>query len=639
MAAEHNSVDERRSPWRDPWVWAVFVAAVALRFTYLVDLAHTPFFDKPQMDALYHDQWAKRIAAGDWQGTQVFFRAPLYPYFLGIVYALVGADYFLVRVIQFLIGGTTALLTTVLPYRGLGRRAAITAGFLVAFHGPLIYFEGELLLVVLEAPLNLLAVWTLDRAITRGGARAWVVAGAMLAVAALVRPTLLVVPPVVAAYLLWRRTSKTRVALVSYAAAILLVLSPVLVRNYVMGKDIVPVASQGGLNYYLGNNSAADGMSAIAPNFRKTWSGGVDDARRQAELARGRPLKPSEVSRYWFGRALTWARDHPGDFVVHQLRKLGYFWDSFEIPNNQDFYFFSELARIFRLPLLTSFFVLGPLALAGLALALSRGRLGFAWVSVPLLLMAVIVGFFVCARFRAPLVPLFAVWAGTGLWLAVDAVRAAQWKPVVLFVVVLGISFWAVNGDTRGLRARQSTTESHLRLGIFYAAQGDRAKALEHYEESLAADSTFADGWNNLGVLHAQEQRMDDARHAFSTALRHRPGHPKALSNLAALAFQQGHGGEADSLARETLRVAGREPSALYNAAVVLGNLGDADTALLAFRSVLRLEPWNSAARVGEARALLVMGRKAEAVEALEAHPVQQRSAELKAFLREVQGS
>ena len=131
---------------------------------------------------------------------------------------------------------------------------------------------------------------------------------------------------------------------------------------------------------------------------------------------------------------------------------------------------------------------------------------------------------------------------------------------------------------------------------------------------------------------------MDDARHAFSTALGYRPRHPKALSNLASLAFQQGHRSEADSLARKTLRVAGREPNALYNAAVVLGNLGDADTALLAFRGVLRLEPGNAAARVGEARALLVMGRNGEALEALQSHPVRQRSPELDALLREVQG-
>ena len=623
--------------WRSGWVWLIFALALALRLAYLMDLRHTPFFSAPQMDALYHDQWARRLAEGDWIGNGVFFRAPLYPYFLGVFYALFGPDYVLVRVVQFVIGAATAAMTAWMVDRRFGRVAGVVAGLLVATHGPLVYYEGELLLVVLEAPLFLLTLWSLDRAAGSASARKWASAGICLGVAALVRPTILAVLPCVAVYAIVRRARIPLAAPLAYGGAAILVLSPVLLRNAVVGHDLVPVASQGGLNYYLGNNPAADGMAAVAPEFRRTWTGGIEDADRLAELASGRPLRPSEVSSYWLRRALAWAREHPGDFLRLQMKKLALFWDGFEIPNNDDYYYFSQLTRIFRTPLLLDFGVLGPLALTGAVLGIARRKLPFAWLVVPVVLWVVIAAFFVCGRFRASTAPMLAAWAGIGVAELVLFAKMRAGKSFALGVALLVLTAVAVNLDLAKLRARHSTAESHLRLGIFYASRGNDREALEHYEAAIREEPRFADGWNNLGVLHAQKQQFSEARAAFERALAAEPDHPKALGNLAALAFQEGRRAQADSLARRALRSGGDEPETLYNAAVVLGNLGDAAAALEGFHRLVIRQPWNAAARVGEARALLALGRRDAARESLRAHPPERRSGELEALLEELE--
>lgn len=636
MTAQHSSTNQAGGGWRDPWVWVVFALALGLRLSYLADFRHTPFFAAPQMDALYHDQWARRLAAGDWVGTGVFFRAPLYPYFLGTLYALLGPAYGAVHVVQLVLGAGTALLTTLIAYRRFGRIAGIVAGLLTAFHGPLIFFEGELLLVVLEAPLNLATAWALDRALSGGTARGWIRAGAFLGLCALTRPTILALVPVVAIHLAWRRGRQAWRPLAIYVGTLLAVLAPVLVRNAVVGGDFVPVASQGGLNYYLGNHRGADGMSAVAPEFRRTWTGGLEDANRLAELAAGRPLKPSEVSDYWFGRALAWAQEAPGAFLRLQLKKAALLWDAFEIPNNEDYYFFSRLTRVFRANVLSHFGILGPLALAGLAFGILRRRAPFAWVAVPGVLGAVIAAFFVCGRFRASLVPLFAVWAGLGVSRALACVRARSLGEVLLYVLVLAAGVMGMNADPWSLRRSYSPAESHLRLGIHCAAAGDETHALEHYRAAVGAEPGFADGWNNLGVLQAQMGRPVEAREAFERALAARHDHAKALGNLAALAFGEGRRGEADSLAHRALRAPGWEPEAIYNAAVVLGNLGRAEDALAGFRALRKREPGNAAARVGEARALLLLGRRDEAREILRGHPPESRSRDLESLLKEI---
>jgi len=624
-----------RGPWRDPWVWAILALALAVRFAYLVDLRHTPFFAAPQMDALYHDQWARRLAAGDWWGREVFFRAPLYPYFLGVLYAL-GSGPVAVRVVQFLIGGGTVLLATIIGYRRFGRTAGLVTGAVLAVYGPLVYFEGELLLVVLEAPLNLLALWSVDRALQRGGDRTWLGAGAWAGLAALVRPTVLVVAPVLGVYLLARRRLAGFRATGLYAAGILLVLLPVLVRNYAVGHDVVPVASQGGLNYYLGNHAGADGMAALAAGFRDTWTGGIEDARIQAERAAGHALKPSEISAYWYARARDWMREDPGGFARLQARKLGYFGDGFEIPNNQDYYFFSRLTRIFRTGALLDFRVLGPLALAGLVLGIFRRRLPFAWVGFPLVLSVVIVAFFVCGRFRAPLVPMFALWAGYGISESVALVRARHWLPVGVFAAALVAGGLLVDTDRDGLRARYSPAESHLRLGIHYASHGDPARAETEYRAALEVNPGFADGWNNLGTLYAQQGDLARAREGFERALALQPQHVKALSNLSGLALQQGRAEEAAATARRILATSTEDPTALYNAGVVLGNLGDYASAETAFRRLTAAQPGRVDAALGLARALWAQGRVADAKAVLVAISEDRRTPDIRALLEQL---
>jgi tetratricopeptide (TPR) repeat protein len=262
--------------------------------------------------------------------------------------------------------------------------------------------------------------------------------------------------------------------------------------------------------------------------------------------------------------------------------------------------------------------------------------LPFAWAAVPLTLVAVVVAFFVCDRFRVVMVPLFAVWAAAGVVWLVDSLRERRYAVVAIYGVLLCASAWAVNADLAGHRRNHSRAESNLRMGIFYAARGDKARAFAYYKMAVGSDPGFADGWNNLGVAQAQGGDLASARDSFEAALKAQPRHPKALGNLASLALQEGQHAEADSLARRTLRVAGRDPEALYNAAVVLGNLGDVGVAGEAFHQLVLIQPWNAAARLGEARALSALGRRSEAIEVLEAIPSDKRPEDVRAFLQEI---
>ena len=119
-----------------PGPWMVFAVALAVRLLHVWQMQGTPFFATLMGDSRGYDRWAAEIAGGDWLGREVFYQAPLYPYFLGALYSLFGRDLLLVRVdpggdrrgrLRRACGRRTPLADT-----GRGRRRRADAGALSA---------------------------------------------------------------------------------------------------------------------------------------------------------------------------------------------------------------------------------------------------------------------------------------------------------------------------------------------------------------------------------------------------------------------------------------------------------------------------------------------------------------------------
>ncbi len=91
---------------------AIFLLAFAVRLLHVWQIRAAPFFSVLMGDSRGYDEWARRIAGGDWFGHEVFYQAPLYPYLLGVIYTITGRSLLVVRIVQALIGSTSCLLLT-----------------------------------------------------------------------------------------------------------------------------------------------------------------------------------------------------------------------------------------------------------------------------------------------------------------------------------------------------------------------------------------------------------------------------------------------------------------------------------------------------------------------------------------------
>ena len=140
-----------------------------------------------QHDSLGYILPAWELANGEGFGVG-FRRTPVYPFFLAGVLSLFGPSLSGVLIVQHLLGVGTAVLTWWLGRLTFGRLAGLLGGLLVAVNGALIVGEHYLMSEGLFVPLLALALLALLRAARQPGLGRCLLAGALLALAALCRP-------------------------------------------------------------------------------------------------------------------------------------------------------------------------------------------------------------------------------------------------------------------------------------------------------------------------------------------------------------------------------------------------------------------------------------------------------------------
>lgn len=518
----------------------IFVVALGLRGVYLYQVRSCPFFGHEIMDPAFHREWGVAIAAGETFTEGPYFRGPLYPWFLGLIYWLFGESDLAPRIVQIVIGAASCGLVYLIGVQAFRRRTGLLAGLAAATYWVFLYFEAELLIAWLAVFLDLLLVWLLLRAQERQSPWPWLVAGGVLGLSALARPSVLLFAP---AILIWlgvlHRSSWRRVLGCAgcFVLGCVLLVVPVTVRNYVAGGDRVLISSSAGVNFFIGNNPGSDGMTAIVPGTPAEWWAGYYAQIERAEQAAGRRLKASEVSRYYWREAFKFMRAQPGQATALLVNKLRLFWSRWEISNNQDIRFvtdnFTPVVRF--LPL--TFWVVGPLGLLGLLLSLGRARRLFPLWGFVLVYMVGVVAFFVTARYRLPVVPVLMVLGSHALFWCIDALRAARWRSVAWAMLVLVPAAVLVSHVPEGVEVGEAQTCGSA--GIVLAEQGRTAEAEEYLQESLRRYTGQPKVWFTLGLIRMQQGDLVEAEACLSRTVALAPDHAEARKHLGFVLARQ----------------------------------------------------------------------------------------------------
>ena len=575
---------------------AVFVVALIARALHLAQLQGTPFFSVLIGDARGYDEWARRLAAGDWIGGEVFYQAPLYPYFMGAIYAVAGPDPFVVRVIQALFGSLAAAALSYAGWRLFSRRVGLLAGVVLALYPAAIFFDA----LIQKSSLDLFFTCTalaLIAAIVSGVSRPralWFLLGVTVAALSLTRENAILLAALLVVWALLRRSATAAILLVAGMAT---VFAPVVARNAAVSGGFYLTTSQFGSNFFIGNNPLSDGtyMSLRAgrgaPEFER------QDALDLAQQATGRVLTPGEVSDYWFTRSLDYIESQPGSWLKLMTRKAALLVNTSEMLDTESQASHAERSSILAMTsVIGRFGILIPLALFGMVVVWPRWRDLWILYALAAIYAASVIVFFVMARYRHPLLPFLILFASAGVVEGAQFFRTAPRVRVIAAVAISVVAAIIANRPMLSETLMRAISEHNLATALQESGRLD--EAIAHYRQALTIRSDYAPALNNLGTVFMAKGDTAGAVAAFRESARLQPNSTQARDLLAAAQYDlgtsylsDGNYQRAESALRETLRLRPDDARAHNNLGIALASTGRLSEAIDHWRRALAIDP------------------------------------------------
>jgi Flp pilus assembly protein TadD/4-amino-4-deoxy-L-arabinose transferase-like glycosyltransferase len=652
-AATSPAQSEVRRPYA---LLAILGAALVVKFVALAQLHHHPLLQPHgAMDSAYYVELARQVRAGDLlAGREAFFVSPLYVYFLAATFLIPGSSLLVPKIVQVFLGTAAVALVYLTARRWFGGRAAWIAGVLAVATGLFTFYEVILLQAAIDPFLTALSLWLVSCAFSEKRWTLFAWTGLALGLLVLNRPNAVAYAAVlVPAAALADRSRRGAVHAAALALGITLAMAPVAARNYAVAGEFIPVASHGGLNFYIGNNPAADGTYTRVPGITPNIEGQALDARRVAEQATGRRLTEREVSAHFYREAFAWIGNQPAKAARLFARKLAYLLNATPLTLNYSFtYYRDDEATVLRM-LLVGPWILIPLGLVGLLVARRSGAAPAYWayvIFVPVYGLSV-AAFFVSSRYRLPmLVPLVIgtaalldeLWerfaerryhalaapllaalvllTASNLDLGLDDARSEERTTMAVHLVGEGRIEEAERLAAMAVVEHPAPGIMHYRLGRAHQLQGRQHDAIRHFQEALSRDADQPEIRLGLGQALLDAGRAGDAvdhlRAAYVAGVRP----DLAAFDLARALAATGRRAEAAAVLADARPGHETDASSWLALGELALGLGDHGLAERFLREAVRLAPEESSARERLGVALTLQGRSSEALgELLEA--------------------
>ena len=522
----------------------LFLFAWSIRTLHTWCIQMAPFFTYKIGDADRYDLWARDIAGGNWLGTEVFYQAPLYPYFLATIYTFLGDSISSVRTVQIILGAASCVFLMNATKNLFDRRAGIVAGVVMALFAPSIFLESLVQKSILDLFLISALIWLCTKTLTSQSKRWWVWMGLSLGLLCLSRENALILIPVVGLWALLRKpiegstlgTSRQKLgACLAIGLGLAITLFPVALRNYYVGGELHLTTSQLGPNFYIGNNPEADGTYKPMKVGRGDARYEQTDAVDIAEEAMGRELTPKEVSDYFMSESLAYIKGDPVGWMKLLGTKTLLMINATETIDTEDQYTHASWSILLRTTgMIFHFGTLFPLAIIGIWLTRRDWR-KLLWAHMMLIAFAAsVIGFFVFGRYRFPLVPLLIVFTGPAITMLYDQWRDQGAKMVVRYApVVLGL---VVLCNLPIVDTTEARSVTYSNFGGAALVHGDLEMSETYFKKALAIKPDNVWAHNNLGVLYWK--RKDNYKLAemhFKKAIEINPDFDSARSRLERL--------------------------------------------------------------------------------------------------------
>jgi tetratricopeptide (TPR) repeat protein len=474
------------------FIFYLFLAAFALRIGFFAVMRDYPLLYIQSLDEKYYVDLGKIIASGSLRGEQgAFFMDPMYGYFLGFIFFVFGDNLTIVRLIQILLDAFNVVLIFAIGRRVWDQWAGIVAAIIWAAYIVSFYYTLLMLKVTLAITGLLVFMLLLLVVIKNQRKTSWFLTGMGAGILNFISANFILMIPLTLVFYCFIERPKWRSFIINSAfvlAGAMTLLSINGIRNYFVAGHPVFLNTSSGLILYSSNNPGNTSGLFDVPAFAQSHPVSCqDDFLKEAERRTSRSLSPKEASIFWRNATFRVLKDNLQIIPVLILNKLKWTFANYEITMNQPYQFVANFAGTNKWPFPNYAFVLA-FGLPGLAIGISR-RKQVGWLLVPVLvILATLMIFYVCTRFRMPMVPFLVIGTGICLRIAFVWVKEGNWRKIILlglvsstiFLVSMSISPPSGDGYKEFVLAKAIYSQNHHDKAEAYAVN-----ALKKYPDNL----------------------------------------------------------------------------------------------------------------------------------------------------------
>jgi tetratricopeptide (TPR) repeat protein len=580
----------------------VFSAVLLVRLVALLHMAGSPFLIPSYGDMHFYDDWARHIVAGEIGEPLAFYGLPLYAYLLAAIYKLAGYGPFLPELLQACADAGTSVILYQLAVRIFnrdcndcvrGKMIGILAALGWAFFEPAQAYA----VILMPTSLFVFTFWFVVSLVvqrdTFPAARILFFLGCLIGLIATGVATILFLTPLLLAAIFFKWSNQEQanfwstriIAILLLTSGVMCGTAPCWIHNYFWARDPALLSAHSGVNFWIGNNPEANGFPKFPAGLHAGQASMLKDSIDGAERAIGRPLKRSEVSAYWSGKAWAYIRQHFGAWLRLVALKIANFWNAFQYD---DLSMITILREYQVIPPGLRFGLVAALALAGSVFAIIRFSTA-GWIAAAVLTqMCALLPVFVTERYRLVAVPGLLLFAAYGLTMVWQQLAEGRIRPVWSYIALLALStafvscpkrdasLWALDSYNSGIIA--------LDLGKYEVAQQKLRRAFAYVPEN--AETNFA-----LGNLAVAQNHLFQAKGYYGSTLILDPTHEGAFNNLGVLALQEKDWKVAARFFQHNLQEHGQDATTHFLLAKSLIGQGDDTAARIEIDRALALNP------------------------------------------------
>jgi len=601
------------------WLVVLFVTSFLLKIIYVIQSNDALRVTVPIMDSEYYYMMAVDITDGRIIRDNAFFMGPLYPYFLAVAFGIFGKSITIIRIVQIAGGALTVLLTYLVGKRVFRPSVALFGAVMLIFYGTMTFYEGQLLMMWLGTVLNMAALYALYRTQDLPGLGKYVLIGALIGLSALARANILLFLVVVVVWIA-SRESRRLPAIGVFLASVFVVILPATIHNYMASRDLVPITSNGGVNFYVGNSAEATGIFYPPKGINLV----TDDAvKKHVERQLGRQVTSSELSRYWYREAFDFIKADPGGEMRLLLKKTAMFLNGYEVPQIESYDVARRDHSMLRV-LFVNFWMLISLGLFGMVYLVKDWRKYFLLYGYILAFSLSIIMFFITARYRAQIAPVLVLFAAQTLLVILPGVIRnirRQLLPVVLLVILVGLTRptlfaladddvewrelthqarrWSALGESekaieemnKAIEIHPDYVDSYIQRAVIYKAAGNLFKAVSDYGKAIDLNPNLASVQYDFGQTLRQLRMYEPAIEAYQDAIRLNPTMLEAYNNLGITYTELKEFEKSIEYFRKVIELNPRYTKAYSNLGAAYAQIGDLDGAIETFRQAIAIDP------------------------------------------------